>query len=57
MAHRAGEAALEQGAADYVARFALPNLLFHLAIAYAALRAGGVPLGKADFDGLHRYLG
>ena len=22
---------------------------------YAALRAAGVPLGKADFDGLHSY--
>ncbi len=53
--HRAGEAELSQAPADYVSRFALPNMIFHLTLAYAGLRQGGVPVGKADFDGLHRY--
>lgn len=55
VAHRAGEAELAQPPAEYVARFALPNLLFHMAMAYAALRVAGLPVGKADFDGLHEY--
>ena len=53
--HVAGEASLEQSTADYIARFALPNMLFHLTMAYAGLRHGGVKIGKADFDGLHEY--
>ena len=53
--HVAGEARLSQAPEDYLARFALPNLWFHLSMAHAMLRANGVPVGKADFDGLHRY--
>lgn len=53
--HTAGEAELEQPAADYLHGFAMPNFLFHVTMGYAALRAAGMPLGKADFDGLHRY--
>ncbi|TFL19881.1 DUF1993 family protein [Jannaschia formosa] len=53
--HRAGEADLEQGVAGYVTCFALPNMLFHLSMAYAGLRHGGMELGKADFDGFHAY--
>ena len=53
--HRAGFADLTQTGADYLNHFALPNLWFHLSMAYATLRAAGVPLGKADFDGLHSY--
>ena len=55
IAHRAGEAELAQEPEDYAARFALPNLWFHLSVAYAALRAAGAPVGKADLDGLHAY--
>ena len=55
IAHLAGEATLDQAPDDYVATFALPNLWFHLSMAYAILRARGVDLGKADFDGLHAY--
>lgn len=55
VAHTAGEAELEQSAADYVLRFAFPNMLFHLSQAYAGLRAAGLNTGKADFDGLHDY--
>ncbi len=53
--HRAGTANLTQSAAAYLHLFAIPNLWFHLSMAYATLRANGLPLGKADFDGLHSY--
>lgn len=53
--HVAGEAELTQNTPDYVARFALPNMIFHMSLAYATLRQNGVALGKADFDGLHTY--
>lgn len=36
---------------DYVRSLALPNVHFHVAIAYALLRANGVELGKRDFLG------
>jgi hypothetical protein len=39
---------------DYLTRFALPNFYFHVTMAYAILRAHGVPLGKPDFL---RHLG
>jgi hypothetical protein len=35
--------------ADYVSQFVLPNLFFHVSIAYALLRARGVVIGKGDF--------
>jgi len=53
--HRAGFAELEQTGADFLLLYGLPNFFFHLTMGYAALRAAGVPLGKADFDGLHSY--
>ena len=53
--HTAGDATVTQAPADYIARFALPNQVFHLTAAYTALRKEGVALGKADFDGLHAY--
>ena len=55
ISHRAGFADLAQSAPDYLHHFALPNLWFHLSLAYATLRANGIALGKADFDGLHSY--
>ena len=55
IAHRAGFAELSQPAIAYLQNFALPNLWFHLAMAYAVLRQAGAPVGKADFDGLHAY--
>ena len=39
------------GGADYLTLFALPSMLFHISIAYALIRAAGVPIGKADFLG------
>ena len=53
--HRAGFADLEQSGAEFLYLFGLPNFFFHLTMGYGALRAAGVPLGKADFDGFHRY--
>ena len=53
--HKAGFAELEQTGADFLYLYGLPNFFFHLTMGYAALRAAGVPLGKADFDGFHSY--
>lgn len=36
---------------DYARRYAIPNFLFHVTIAYGILRHNGVPVGKADFLG------
>jgi len=52
---QAGEAALSMPAREFVLGYAMPNFFFHLCMAYALLRAQGVPLGKPDFDGWHRY--
>ncbi len=52
---QAGFADLELSGEDFVFRFGLPNLHFHQAMAHLALKQAGVPLGKADFDGLHDY--
>jgi len=51
----AGEAVLQLDGATFLHQFALPNFFFHVTAAYAILRQQGVPLGKADFDGFHRY--
>ena len=45
---------------DYLAEFALANFFFHMNVAYAILRHGGVPLGKADYIGslsMHPHAG
>lgn len=55
VSHRAGEAELHHDPATYIARYAYPNMIFHLSMAYAGLRHAGVTIGKADFDGLHIY--
>ncbi|MCR9121363.1 MAG: DUF1993 domain-containing protein [Phyllobacteriaceae bacterium] len=55
VSHKAGQARLDQEPGEYVVRFALPNMIFHFAMGYAGLRHGGMEVGKADFDGLHRY--
>ena len=55
IAHRAGFADLDQPAQDYLQHFALPNLWFHLSMAFAIMRQQGAEIGKADFDGLHAY--
>lgn len=52
---RAGLADVALPAVRFVVEYALPNMLFHLTTAYAIARWEGVKLGKADFDGWHRY--
>ncbi|WP_135449299.1 DUF1993 family protein [Tabrizicola caldifontis] len=53
--HTAGFAELQQTGTEFLYLYGLPNFFFHLTMGYAALRAAGVPLGKADFDGFHSY--
>ena len=52
---QAGFAVVELPGEAFLHRFGLPNLYFHQAMAHVALKQAGVPLGKADFDGLHDY--
>jgi len=42
-------------AITFAERYAVPNVLFHLSMVYALLRANGVPIGKADFGGPDPY--
>lgn len=53
--HRAGFADLDQSGAEFLHLFGMPNFLFHSSMAFAILRANGIEIGKADFDGLHDY--
>jgi uncharacterized protein len=39
------------GGKDYLLRMTIPNVYFHVAIAYAILRHNGVDIGKMDFLG------
>jgi hypothetical protein len=38
---------------DFVQRWAIPNVFFHITAAYAILRHNGVDIGKRDFLGAH----
>jgi hypothetical protein len=38
---------------DFVQRWAIPNVFFHITTAYAILRHNGVDIGKRDFIGGH----
>ena len=49
-----GPRRLAFAAEDFILSFSLPNFHFHAVTAYALLRAHGVPLGKADYEGLLR---
>lgn len=51
----AGQAWLRMPLRAWIHEFALPNFFFHLSAVYLLLRQQGLPLGKAQFDGLHRY--
>ena len=44
-------ATYEFNGADYVGKFVLPNVYFHITTAYGILRNNGVPLGKGDYLG------
>jgi uncharacterized protein len=47
----AGERTFEFKGLDFLQRWALPNVFFHITTAYAILRHNGVELGKGDFLG------
>ena len=51
----AGFAELDLPAPEYYQMYAVPNFFFHYSMVYAIARQAGVPVGKADFDGYHRY--
>lgn len=55
IATQAGEKHLSLKGDEFLSLYALPNFFFHVSIAYANLRALGLDIGKADFDGFHRY--
>jgi uncharacterized protein len=44
------------GGADYLLQVAIPNIYFHLAMAYAILRHNGVDVGKRDFLGPLNFI-
>jgi len=48
---QAGSQTLEFKGLAYLIGFALPNMYFHLSMAYAILRHNGVDIGKRDFIG------
>jgi uncharacterized protein len=41
---------------DYIVDFAIPNIFFHMSMAYAILRSNGVPVGKMDFLGAVNFI-
>jgi len=43
-------------ASAFVDRYVIPNAYFHLSMIYALLRASGVHVGKADFEGPPAYV-
>jgi hypothetical protein len=51
IAFQAGPRQLQMQGQPYLLGYALPNLYFHMAMAYAILRHNGVDLGKQDFLG------
>lgn len=51
----AGFADLSLDGWDYYLMYAMPNFFFHYSMVYAIARNAGVPIGKADFDGYHKY--
>lgn len=48
---RSGGQSLKLPGLDYLLKYALPNVYFHITAAYAILRHNGVELGKADYLG------
>lgn len=52
---QAGQHVRQFSAHDFLHLYAMPNFFFHLSMVYAILRHLGVNIGKADFDGVHRY--
>ena len=52
----AGDRTLEFKGLDFLQRWAIPNVFFHVTTAYNILRHNGVDLGKADFIGGGRAM-
>jgi uncharacterized protein len=52
----AGERTLEFKGLEFLQRWAIPNVFFHVTTAYDILRHNGVELGKRDFIGGGREL-
>jgi uncharacterized protein len=52
----AGERTLEFKGLEFLQRWAIPNVFFHVTTAYDILRHNGVDLGKRDFIGGGREL-
>jgi uncharacterized protein len=48
---KAGPNTIEFKGLDFLQRWAIPNLFFHVSMAYAILRHNGVEIGKRDFLG------
>lgn len=46
-----GDQVLDMAGPAYLRHFLLPNFYFHCTVAYAIMRAAGVPLSKYDFIG------
>ena len=44
------------GGEDYLLQVAIPNIFFHIAMAYAILRHNGVDIGKMDFLGSMNFV-
>src|SRR3984957_483379 len=44
------------GGKDYVLQLTIPNVYFHIAMAYAILRHNGVEIGKIDFLGPMNFV-
>jgi uncharacterized protein len=44
------------GGQDYLMQMSIPNVYFHLAVAYAILRHNGVDVGKMDFIGAANWV-
>ena len=44
------------GGEDYLLQMTIPNVYFHIAMAYAVLRNGGVDVGKMDFLGAINFV-
>jgi hypothetical protein len=48
---KSGGQTMNMSGLDYLTKYVLPNVYFHVTTAYAILRHNGVELGKADFLG------
>ena len=52
LSFKAGPRELQFQGLPYLLGYALPNLYFHMSMAYAILRHKGLPLGKLDYLGM-----